>query len=603
MSNARRKTNHFKLYDFQHDTINWVFSHFIKRQNKKTWVLISSPTSTGKTYIGLMSLYKIWQKDREKFNPYFLTYSRIAKEQAIQKVSFLYENELICYNFFCQISQGIETIHRFSQDNYVLSKNCIVVVDEAHHLTQNAVFKKSLKSNLKIDFLIGLTGTARESYYDDGFSDIKKIAREDTGIKFPSLNKIDIKITQEDANILKFKNIYKKCNSTNDVIHILEDEDKLKVIINLLTERIYSHRNEFKKAIIFYPFENGISSRYFVEALIKKFQSEKIVLPVYGKETTTTNKLNDIIDAFINDPEIVFLIGNQMLDEALDISKIDALIFTKPTSSDIKYSQMIGRGLRPDPDKKETKIYDFRDNYDCFHNVISRDDYLFAGSNPTKNNQDHYNYISTDDDRITDYVPIVHHEVIRKILFEQLEYFAWIKPDGTSSETNMTPSEVVKFLSLFCYNINHDGSFLGEYYHQFNLTLQEVKPIFSETTGNPLEVRVVKQIVKPLLQKKYGNKIKLTTEFNVNNGRIDLLLENDPHIIFEFSIDDASDKLDQILFYKKEFEHIYSKNVSRCIIIGPSFLQVTKSRIIDELNNVEFINWKDFFISYCTEKN
>ena len=78
-----------------------------------------------------------------------------------------------------------------------------------------------------------------------------------------------------------------------------------------------------------------------------------------------------------------------------------------------------------------------------------------------------------------------------------------------------------------------------------------------------------------------------------------MLWANDPCVIFEFGIEDVGQKYEQILNYKIKFEAIFNKKVSRCILIGSSFNGSTLKTTIDHENNVDFINWRDFFLSYC----
>lgn len=579
----------FKLYDFQVEAINFLTKNFKEKRSKCMKVLISSPTSTGKTFIGLKALNDIWSIDKKNIIPIFLTYSRVATEQTKQKLNYLFKNNLIHHDFYKAISSNIMTIHSFCNTNE--KANYVIVVDEAHHLTKKSVFNEQLSNMNKVIYLIGLTGTARTTLWEDGFDEAFMINRIDTGIRFPEINLIKIEVSIPELQKFKFKKINHAPNPINILCTNLESENQKKYI-ELLVNKIYYHSNQFKKAIIFHPFDNGESSDDLLRALRRKFDDCNIVLPLYSEGCKQNSKFIDTIEAFKRNPKVKFLLGDKMLDEALDISSIDALILTKPTSSDIKYSQMIGRGLRVEEGKDETKLYDFRDNYLNHHGKVSQKDYLFKGSKV--NNED---YSPSFNPKIKNYIPIVDHAEIRSILLDQLDYFGILTPKLQPSGVYLTPSQVMQFLELFCFKI--DQRKYGEYFNRFNIKIDEATTILSPVSNKPLEVPLIKHLIKPLLQKSYGPEIKIEREFPVTGGRIDLLWASAQTIIFEFGIEEVGEKYDQILNYKIKFEAEFKRKVSKCILVGSSFQGSTHNRIIDNINNVEFINWSDFFLSYC----
>ncbi|GAB4422575.1 MAG: hypothetical protein OHK0056_33320 [Bacteriovoracaceae bacterium] len=164
------------LYKFQEEAVNWAIKNF---NSSNKWVIIQAPTGCGKTTIGLMSLSKLISMTND--NASYIVFSLIAKTQA--------ENEL--ENL---ISAGLIPQDHKNKINFITFKSiesqevnsAIVCADEAHHIKKEGVWGPTLYSNRKIKFLIGLTGTPRESFEIDGFSQRFCIKRKDIyEIKFP----------------------------------------------------------------------------------------------------------------------------------------------------------------------------------------------------------------------------------------------------------------------------------------------------------------------------------------------------------------------------------------------------------------------------------
>ncbi len=69
-----------------------------------------------------------------------------------------------------------------------------------------------------------------------------------------------------------------------------------------------------------------------------------------------------ILSSFRNgDTKVLF--NSKLLTEGFDEPSIDGLIFARPTRSKIFFLQMLGRGLRISPNKKNCRVIDIVDNH------------------------------------------------------------------------------------------------------------------------------------------------------------------------------------------------------------------------------------------------
>src|SRR5206468_11544118 len=73
--------------------------------------------------------------------------------------------------------------------------------------------------------------------------------------------------------------------------------------------------------------------------------------------------------------EIKVIVNCMVFTEGFDEPSLDAILVARPTRSLVLYCQMIGRGLRPYPGKKNCLFIDFVDN-SSKHRLISMQDLL-----------------------------------------------------------------------------------------------------------------------------------------------------------------------------------------------------------------------------------
>ncbi len=67
---------------------------------------------------------------------------------------------------------------------------------------------------------------------------------------------------------------------------------------------------------------------------------------------------------------VQLLLGVAMLTHGIDVPDARTIVLTRPTTSDILYAQMIGRGARRIGDKTTFNVVEFTDSYDQFHGKV-----------------------------------------------------------------------------------------------------------------------------------------------------------------------------------------------------------------------------------------
>jgi len=123
--------------------------------------------------------------------------------------------------------------------------------------------------------------------------------------------------------------------------------------LNQLVAKTYIDRGEGRKAICF-----GVSIAHAIN-LAHSFKTYGVTSKaVHGN--MSIEEREGILNSFKNG-EISVLTNCQILTEGFDCPQIESVIVARPTQSPALYQQMVGRGLRLFPNKKDCLILDFGD--------------------------------------------------------------------------------------------------------------------------------------------------------------------------------------------------------------------------------------------------
>ena len=401
----------FGLENFQIRIKNQILNSIYQDKLK---AIIHMPTGSGKTKTILSSLIDYNSKSRFLDDNFFiwLAHSDELCDQAKDTFENLWnlygDKELPAIRLKDQSLNDIKNfnrgiiictyakLHKMRMNNngskileFIRSKSKFIIADEAHMVPANT-FKSSIEFITKLDFsiLIGLTATPG-GYYTEQTQELAEY-----------FEKNKISITDNDFNDL----------DGDEAINFLQKEGVLSVIKTHQIKTDFNFEfNDLEKQKILSSFDEGLSPE-----LIKQMEKdEERNICIYGElqslyerdmntivfacsldhtkllhkiciltgmnvgkidDKTSYKKRKQLIDAY-KSGQIKIIFNYGVLSTGFDAPGTKAILISRPTTSPILYSQMIGRGLRGPKFKgnKECLLIDMKDNLiglpdekDCF---------------------------------------------------------------------------------------------------------------------------------------------------------------------------------------------------------------------------------------------
>ena len=401
----------FGLENFQIRIKNQILNSIYQDKLK---AIIHMPTGSGKTKTILSSLIDYNLKSRFLDDNFFiwLAHSDELCDQAKDTFENLWnlygDKELPAIRLKDQSLNDIKNfnrgiiictyakLHKMRMNNngskileFIRSKSKFIIADEAHMVPANT-FKSSIEFITKLDFsiLIGLTATPG-GYYTEQTQELAEY-----------FEKNKISITDNDFNDL----------DGDEAINFLQKEGVLSVIKTHQIKTDFNFEfNDLEKQKILSSFDEGLSPE-----LIKQMEKdEERNICIYGElqslyerdmntivfacsldhtkllhkiciltgmnvgkidDKTSYKKRKQLIGAY-KSGQIKIIFNYGVLSTGFDAPGTKAILITRPTTSPILYSQMIGRGLRGPKFKgnKECLLIDMKDNLiglpdekDCF---------------------------------------------------------------------------------------------------------------------------------------------------------------------------------------------------------------------------------------------
>lgn len=340
-----------KLRSYQHDAIDAIKKTF-KNQNKQ---YVEMPTGSGKT-ITFLSYAK------ENHHSILIV---VPSKELLRQV---YESALIFYHKSeismkgAGFNENIKKLHICISNSIKgdysekISKvdHDLIIIDEAHHVQANSYIRlidKKIYNFPKVKIL-GLTATPdrvdgkflEEILTKRSFKlQISDMIAQGHLCDIEGFNvKTNVDISEIDSHNRDFslKLLYKKLNT----------EDRNNIILNICKKEMIERKTlifcinvDHSKQINDLLNSNGLNSLH-IDGGMK------------------SNQRKSILDSFRNG-DVSFLCNCQMLTEGFDEPSIDGIILGRPTRSRALFIQMIGRGLRNYPGKKNCKIIDIVDNH------------------------------------------------------------------------------------------------------------------------------------------------------------------------------------------------------------------------------------------------
>ncbi len=337
--------------------VHWLLRNFIDKRKKVLWIahrheLLNQAIETIK-----FTAYSSVLKDSDKFN--FRVISGHPKHDI--PVNIKLTDDIIIASKD-SLNSGLTHL----LNNWV--EHCdsiLLVVDEAHHATAktyrkliNAIKENFEKRQKQDSFrMLGLTATPfRSEETEAGL--LKKVFPDDIIFSEHLRNLITKGILAEPV----FEDLTTQLDFYNELtdkdIKAIEDFDKLPKNIaekiakssirnNQIVDHYVNNRDKYKPVLLFaIDVEHAIT----LNGLLKKrgVSSDFVVSKIVDIATGATISSGDNskkIERFRNG-ELEVLINVEMLTEGTDLPNVQTVFLTRPTTSKILMTQMIGRALR-----------------------------------------------------------------------------------------------------------------------------------------------------------------------------------------------------------------------------------------------------------------
>jgi superfamily II DNA or RNA helicase len=354
------------LYPFQKEAKDAVLRHWEKGNRA---ALISLPTGSGKTIVFSETLQSSLSGKKDK--GLVLVHRDELLRQAIEKLNFVWPEvkvstvDAASSNFAGQIT--IASVMSIVRRLDKIPRIHKVVTDEAHH----APARSWLKIYKRIDEILpdwqhlGVTATPVRT---KGASDLEAIFGKPVYVKsifelivegyLSPLKGLEVRteISVEDVGIQGGDFI------VEELSRVINTRERNRLVIENYLELAAD-----RKALVFAADLNHARS------LADMFKARG-VSAAWVSGATPLSLRRSFLEK-LRSGELKVIVNCMVFTEGFDEPSLDAILVARPTRSLVLYCQMIGRGLRPYPGKKNCLFIDFVDN-SSKHRLISMQDLL-----------------------------------------------------------------------------------------------------------------------------------------------------------------------------------------------------------------------------------
>lgn len=348
------KNNHKKtLYDYQLEDLELIFKEF-KQAKAGANILYQLPTGGGKTVV-FSEITRRYIKEMGKKVVVLTHRIELSTQTSKMLHNFGVPNKIINSEVKTLIDQNefscfvamVETLNnRLQEQKVVLDNVGLVIIDEAHYNSFRKLFKyfesatilgvtaTPLSSNIKLpmkdNYSKLLVGKSIQSLIDKGFLAKAKLYNYDVSLRSLKLG------ISGDYTVKSSEELYGNQSMLGKLLLAYEEVAK------------------GTKTLIF---NNGINTSYYVYQTFKKAGYNVRHLD----NRNTAQERREILDWFSNTPDAI-LTSVSILTTGFDEPTVESIILNRATRSLTLYFQMIGRGSRVLPHKKEFNVIDLGNN-------------------------------------------------------------------------------------------------------------------------------------------------------------------------------------------------------------------------------------------------
>src|SRR6266540_4608130 len=354
------------LYPFQKEAKDAVLGHWEKGNPA---ALISLPTGSGKTIVFSDILQSSLSGTTDK--GLVLVHRDELLRQAIEKLNFVWPGVKVSSvdatrdNFRGQIT--IASVMSIVRRLHKIPRIHKVVTDEAHHASATSWLKiyNRIRELLPDWQHLGVTATPIRS---KGSSDLETIFGK------PVYGKSIFELIVE-GYLSPLKGMEVRTQVSVEDVGIQVGDfiaEELSRVINTrqrnqLVVENYLELAADRKALVFAADLNHAKS------LAEIFKAKGVSAAWVSGETPLSLRRSFLEK--LRRGELKVIVNCMVFTEGFDEPSLDAILVARPTRSLVLYCQMIGRGLRPYPGKKNCLFVDFVDN-SSKHRLISMQDLL-----------------------------------------------------------------------------------------------------------------------------------------------------------------------------------------------------------------------------------
>ncbi|PTB70574.1 P-loop containing nucleoside triphosphate hydrolase protein [Trichoderma citrinoviride] len=353
-------SNKLKLRDYQLECIKSVLLS-LKRGHKR--VGISLATGSGKTVIFTQLIDRVHDRVKDGNQTLILAHRRELVEQAAKHCQLAYPDKKIEIEMGSLHASGTADItiasvqsitSRDRLDKYDPSRFKLVLVDEAHHIVAPG-YLRTLK-HFGLDekrhnspILVGVSATFSRF---DGVklgAAIDEIVYHKDYVDMISdkwLSDVIFTTVESHANLSKVKSGAFGDFQTGELSKVVNTDT-----INDITVRSWMAKAPDRKSTLVFCVDLA-----HVSGLTQKFREHGFDARYVTGDTPKVER-SAILEAF-KKREFPVLVNCGVFTEGTDIPNIDCIVLGRPTRSRNLLVQMIGRGMRLHPDKKNCHIID-----------------------------------------------------------------------------------------------------------------------------------------------------------------------------------------------------------------------------------------------------